>query len=257
MADGPGKFIVLDGVEGCGKSTQARLLAEWLETQGQAVVLTHEPGATPLGAELRRLLLQGDAEMTPLTEAYLFCADRAEHVQRVIVPALLAGKWVVCDRFSAATFAYQVWAGGLEQEKFLALDETARAGLQAVPGPETSQGRPDLTLILDLEPSEGMARKAGDGPDRIEQRSGDYHRRVREGFLRYGKHLGGQVAILCAEAEPEAVRGEVLSVLGWGEPPPPTPLSRAYGLGEGEQSTGETPVPPTQAGKPALPEGEV
>ncbi len=215
MPDQPGRFIVLDGVEGCGKSTQARLLAEWLEGQGTPVVLTHEPGGTAVGEALRRVLLESQVEMTPLTEAYLFCADRAEHVNTVIVPALLQGKWVVCDRFSAATFAYQVWAGGAEQAAFLAIDETARAGLKAVPGPETEKGRPDLTVILDLEPAEGMARKAGDSAaDRIERRGAEYHRRVREGFLRYGKHVGGPVAIICAEGEPEAVREEILVALG-------------------------------------------
>jgi dTMP kinase len=215
MTGHPGKFIVLDGVEGCGKSTQARLLAEWLEAHGTSALLTHEPGATAIGAELRRLLLESEAERTPLTEAYLFCADRAEHVSTVIVPALLEGKWVVCDRFSAATFAYQVWAGGVDQAAFLAIDETARAGLKAAPGPETAKGRPDLTVILDLAPAEGMARKAGAGAaDRIEQRGADYHRRVREGFLRYGQHVGGPVAIICAEAEPEAVLEEILLALG-------------------------------------------
>ncbi len=214
MSTQPGRFIVLDGVEGCGKSTQARLLADWLEAHSTPVLLTHEPGATPLGGALREILLHREMEMTPLTETYLFCADRAEHVNTLIVPALLEGKWVVCDRFSASTFAYQVWAGGVDQAAFLALDETARAGLKEVPGPETGRGRPDLTIILDLEPSEGMARKAGDGPDRIERRPESYHRRVREGFLRYGRHVGGPVAILCGEAEPEAVFGEILVCLG-------------------------------------------
>lgn len=247
MTTGPGKFIVLDGVEGCGKTTQARLLAEWLEEQGTPALLTHEPGGTPVGEELRRVLLESQAEMTPLTEAYLFCADRAEHVNRVIVPALLEGKWVICDRFSAATFAYQVWAGGVEQAAFLAIDETARAGLKTVPGPETERGRPDLTVILDLEPGEGMARKAGDGrADRIERRGVDYHRRVREGFLRYGKHVGGPVAIICAEAEPEAVREEILVALGL-EPdrdclsPGDTGVSPVCGA---PACTGETLVPP-------------
>ena len=246
----PGKFIVLDGVEGCGKSTQARLLAEWLQAHGTPVVLTHEPGATPIGAELRRLLLQGEAEMTPLTEAYLFCADRAEHVQRVIVPALREGKWVICDRFSAATFAYQVWAGGVEQAAFLALDETARAGLKAVLGPETAPGRPDLTIILDLEPGEGMARKS-EAPDKIEQRSEAYHLWVRAGFQQYGRRVGGQVAIICAEAPPETVFAEILLALGELHPPNP-PLLAGEGGGDMQASkpgsapphTGETPVPP-------------
>jgi dTMP kinase len=216
MPPPPGKFIVLDGVEGCGKSTQARLLADWLQAHDTPVLLTHEPGATPVGAALRHLLLQADikagGQMTPLTETFLFCADRAEHVRTVIVPALLAGRWVICDRFSAATFAYQVWAGGVEQADFLALDETARTALKAVPGPETSRGRPDLTIILNLDPDEGMARKP-EARDKIEQRSGVYHLSVQGGFLQYGRRVGGQVAVISADAAPEAVFAEILRAL--------------------------------------------
>jgi dTMP kinase len=153
-------------------------------------------------------------QITPLTETFLFCADRAEHVSAVIVPALLAGSWVVGDRFSAATFAYQVWAGGVDPAAFSALDETARAGLRAVPGPETSHGRPDHTLLLDLDPAAGLARKSADAADKIEQRSAAYHRRVREGFLRYAEQGGGPIAVLSAVPAPQEIFAQILRALG-------------------------------------------
>ena len=214
MSTSPGKFIVLDGVEGCGKSTQARLLAAWLEAHGTPALLTHEPGAAPVGGALRHLLLQSEAQMTPLTETFLFCADRAEHVSTVIVPALLDGRWVICDRFSAATFAYQVWAGGVEPAAFLSLDETARAALKSVPGPQTSRGLPDRTLLLDLDPAAGLARKSADAADKIEQRPAAYHLRVRAGFLRYAEQCGGPVTLLNAAASPEEIFAQILLILG-------------------------------------------
>lgn len=215
-APSPGRFIVLDGVEGCGKTTQARLLADRLQQQGIPHLLTHEPGGTPLGRRLRHLLLEDAAEMTPLTETFLFCADRAEHVATVIVPALLAGRWVICDRFSSSTFAYQVWAGEVDQAAFLVMDAIAREPLKQVPGQQTSQGQPDLTIILDLEPAAGRARKAAPDspPDKIEQRPAEYHQRVREGFLRYARSLAGAAAVVPADRDSAAVLAEILTHLG-------------------------------------------
>ncbi len=215
-APSPGRFIVLDGVEGCGKTTQARLLAERLQQQDIPHLLTHEPGGTPLGRRLRHLLLEEEAEMTPLTEAFLFCADRAEHVATVIVPALLAGRWVICDRFSSSTFAYQVWAGEVDPAHFRAMDAIAREPLKQVPGEQTGQGQPDLTVILDLDPAAGRARKMtpGSPPDKIERRSAEYHHRVREGFLCYARDLAGAAAVIPADRDPTTVLGEILVHLG-------------------------------------------
>ena len=155
------KFIVLDGVEGCGKSTQARLLAPALEQRGYQVVLTREPGGTPVGERLRELLLQPGLQMNVLTEALLFCAARAEHLAQVIRPALMDGKLVVCDRFSASTAAYQAYAGGLGVDTFRELDKLTVGATQ-----------PDMTFILDFDPMIGMTRKSAgsENVDRIEQK---------------------------------------------------------------------------------------
>jgi dTMP kinase len=211
------RFIVLDGVEGCGKSTQTRLLGEAFAARGCPVVLTQEPGGTSLGAKLRELLLHGEAQMSALTETFLFCADRAEHVQSMIVPALAAGSTVISDRFSASTFAYQVWAGEVPTEVFEALDGTARSGLAQAPGRHGKLLHPDLTIILDVDPETGRARKAAPGEaqeDNFERRSPAYHARVREGFLHYAKSLGAAALVLDAAQRVEALHQEILLATG-------------------------------------------
>ncbi len=197
----PYKFIVLDGVEGCGKSTQAELLAQCLRQSGEQVTLTHEPGGTAVGEAIRAVLLDADREMSALTEAFLFCASRAQHMQEVIEPALAAGKVVVCDRFSSATAAYQGCAGGLGWEL---LDEIATGGRQ-----------PDMTIILDLEPAKGRKRKQpATQPDRIERKDDEYHRRVRAGFLEYARQLDSRAAIVSADGSPQHIHQAILEVLG-------------------------------------------
>ena len=186
------RFIVLDGVEGCGKSTQAGLLADHLRGQGHEVVLTHEPGGTPVGEAIRTLILDpAYPEMTPLTEVMLFCASRAQHCEQVIRPALQRGAWVVCDRFSSATIAYQGFAGGLGPETVHRVNEVATAGLE-----------PDVLIVLDADPMVGWERKFGDGSqalaDRIEHKSMEFHQAVRQGFLAQAEARTGRVAVLDA-----------------------------------------------------------
>jgi len=200
----PYKFIVLDGVEGCGKSTQAKLLAQCLQQSGEQVTLTHEPGGTAVGEAIRSILLDADLAMGALTEALLFCASRTQHIQEVIEPALVAGNIVVCDRFSAATAAYQGYAGGLGLELFKQLDEVATGGRC-----------PDMTIILDIDPAKGRKRKqSGTPPDRIERKDDDYHRRVREGFLEYARQLGPRAAVVNADDSPQQIHQAILEVLG-------------------------------------------
>ncbi len=163
-----GRLVALEGIDGCGKSTQARLLAERLDA-----VATFEPGATPLGASLRSLLLDRDGSpVATRTEALLMAADRAQHVADVIDPALAAGRWVVSDRFSASTFAYQGFGRGLDRD-----------GLEALVGWATGGLRPDLTILFDLPVEEAAARRGVSGTDdRMEAEGLDFQRRVADGY---------------------------------------------------------------------------
>ncbi len=169
-----GLFIVIDGCEGTGKSTQIGWLAESFRQVGRDVILTLEPGGTDVGVAIRTLVLDPKYhEMLPMTELCLFSAARAQHCDQVIRPALHDGKVVVSDRYDAATYAYQGYAGSVGVETVRKITEL------------TSGLDPDLALIFDLDPEIGMARKFGDEPDRIEQKALDFHQRVRRGYLRY------------------------------------------------------------------------
>jgi dTMP kinase len=168
-----GLFVAFEGGEGAGKSTQVERLATWLREGGQQVVTTHEPGATPVGAEVRRLLLHSPQPLTPRAEALLFAADRAHHVDTVIRPALDLGDVVITDRYVDSSLAYQ-GAG-----RKLAMDEVRRMSRWATGGLE-----PDLTVLLDLPPEEGLRRaRARSGPaDKMERESAEFHAAVREAF---------------------------------------------------------------------------
>jgi dTMP kinase len=209
--------VVIDGVEGCGKTTQVGLLADYLKNQGERVLLTHEPGGTRIGAHLRSLLLNSNWDIAPTTEAYLFCTDRAEHVRSTVVPALESGSWVVSDRFSSATFAYQVWAGGVDEEVFNPLDEVARRPLARLS--EREDAYPDSTIILDVDPAVGMKRKMNSDQalDRIERKGVAYHRRVREGFLEYARRRGEGAVVIPGDKSPEQLHQEILRALGLAE----------------------------------------
>ncbi len=185
-------FITIDGVEGAGKSTQAARLADALRRDGHEVVLTREPGGTELGRALRRMLLEEDSPgPTPETELLLYLADRAEHVRRLILPALARGAVVVADRFSDSTIAYQAHGRGLPLETVRSLDAFARGGLE-----------PDLTFLLDLPPEVGLERARATGPaDRLEREALDFHRRVREGFLAIAAAEPGRVVLLDGRLE--------------------------------------------------------
>ena len=170
-----GRFIALEGGEGTGKSTQARLLAEALETRGLEVELTREPGGTPGAEAIRQLLLDPPGKgWGPQAEALLFAAARADHVARRIGPALEQGRWVVCDRFVDSSRAYQGGAGGVGEETVRALHAIGSGGL-----------RPDLTLLIEVEPAEAAARlteRDGTAVEAIGGRAPDYHRAVAESF---------------------------------------------------------------------------
>ena len=170
-----GRFIALEGGEGSGKSTQARLLADTLETRGIETVLTREPGGTPGAEAIRQLLLEPPGEgWGAKAEALLFAAARSDHVEKLILPALERGAWVVCDRFVDSSRAYQGGAGGVGDEAVLALHRIGSDGL-----------RPDVTLLVEVDPEQVAARLAardGDDSDAIGGRSADYHAAVAASF---------------------------------------------------------------------------
>ena len=196
-----GKFISFEGGEGCGKSTQVKKLKAALEAQGIEVVLTREPGGTPL-AEKIRSLLKDEEEDAPCdrAELLLFLAARAQLVRNVIRPALAAGKWVVSDRFSDSTFAYQGYGRGLDLGAIANANDFATGGL-----------RPDLTLWLDVEPEVAAARMrsretaTNTAADRIERAGAEFHARLRAGFAALAAAEPERIVKIDASGSPEAV----------------------------------------------------
>ena len=196
-----GRLIALEGIDGCGKSTQARLLAERL-----GAVSTFEPGATPLGGALRGLVLGRDgAPVSPRTEALLMAADRAQHVAEVIAPALEAGDWVVTDRYSASTLAYQGFGRGLDRRALEGLVEWATGGI-----------RPDLTVLFDLPVEVAAVRRrgTGDGEDRMEAEGLAFQRRVADGYLALAAERADPWLVVDATESVEAVADAVWDAVG-------------------------------------------
>ncbi len=168
-----GRFIVLDGPDGCGKSTQTRALLGELESRGIAAIHLRDPGATRVGEKIRGILLdRAHTELTPMAECLLFMASRAQLINEEIRPALLRGRTVLCERWVTSTVCYQGYAGGLDPDAIWRISEIATEGLS-----------PDLTLILDVDAGLGIKRISGE-PDLVESRSLEFHQKVRDGFLR-------------------------------------------------------------------------
>lgn len=169
-----GKFITIEGGEGVGKTTNLDFIRSWLDDRGVHHIVTREPGGTPYGEKIRHLLLSHEEEpLDAVAELLLIFAARAQHLARVIEPALKEGTWVLCDRFTDATYAYQGGGRGLEREKISTLEQLVQGDL-----------RPDLTLILDIEPSQGLARVSTRGErDRFEVEEMDFYMAVRGAYL--------------------------------------------------------------------------
>jgi dTMP kinase len=183
-----GRFITLDGLDGCGKSTQCRLLADWLRDRGHTVVTCREPGGTPLGDELRQILLHSLSRRSPRAEALLFMASRAELVAEVIQPALAHGAVVLCDRFLLSTVVYQGHAGGLEPGVLWEIGRFSTSGIE-----------PDCTLLLDL-PVETAFARLNRPTDQVESRGQEYFERVRQGFLTEARQRPERVRVVDATA---------------------------------------------------------
>ncbi len=202
-----GVFLTLEGGEGAGKTTQAALLAERLREAGRAVILTREPGDTPLGAGLRRMLVE-DSGDPPCgwAELFLYAADRAQHVERVVRPALERGAVVVCDRFADATEAYQGWGRGLPLEAVRSVNRLATAGLT-----------PHRTVLLDLPPNQGLRRALGRAQGasevRFEREALAFHERVRRGYLEIARREPGRVRVVDGTGPPGAVAERVWAVV--------------------------------------------
>jgi dTMP kinase len=178
-----GKFLTLEGLDGAGKSTHLGWLEENLKARGLKVVMTREPGGTPLGEELRALLLDRRQVMHPDTEVMLMFAARREHLDKVILPALASGAWVVSDRFTDASFAYQGGGRGVDWERLRALEAWVQGDFQ-----------PDLTLLFDVPAEVGKQRLSGlRDPDRFEQEQADFFARVRGGYLRRAREWPSRI----------------------------------------------------------------
>lgn len=206
----PGRFLTVEGIEGVGKSTQVPRLAHALTARGIDCVLTREPGGTPLAEKIRELVLSPGAEVLPdAAELLLMFAARSMHLQNLIEPALAAGRWVICDRFTDATYAYQGAGRGMAQETISQLERLVQGAL-----------RPDLTLLLDLPVAVGLARAqqrsggaAASATDRFEREQLQFFERVRAGYLARAGAEPGRILVLDAARSEEDVAALILGAL--------------------------------------------
>lgn len=198
-----GKFITLEGIDGAGKSTQLAWIVELLQRAGLQTVLTREPGGTPLGEQLRALLLDKSMTMHPETEALLMFAARREHLDKVIQPAVAQGQWVISDRFTDASFAYQGGGRGLDTAKLEILEHWVQGALQ-----------PDLTLYFDVPVEVGRQRVSqGGSMDRFEQEQAEFFQRVRAAYLDRARQFPGRIKIIDSSQSLAEVKAAVEQTL--------------------------------------------
>ncbi len=198
-----GVLVTFEGGEGCGKSTQMRILAARLRAAGIAVSELREPGGTAVGEAIRAILLDPEnSDLVPVSELLLYEAARAQLVAQVIEPALAAGEVVLCDRFYDSTTAYQGHARGLDLDRVRALHEVATGGLA-----------PDRTILLDIDPALGLFRATDSGADRLEREDAAFHARVREGFLAIAREEPARVRVVDASGSVDEVAERVTDAL--------------------------------------------
>jgi dTMP kinase len=199
-------FITFEGPDGCGKTTQITLLADYLPQQGYHVCLKREPGGTPIGEQVRQVLhSQANQEMAPRAELLLYSASRAQLVAEVIRPALARGEVVLCDRFYDSTFAYQGYGHGLDLDALRAITSFATGGL-----------RPDLTVYLDVPPEVGLRRRQKDGAaewNRLDAQSLDFHRRVYDGYRQLINAEPDRWAVFDGQRSAEVIQQEIRTVV--------------------------------------------
>ncbi|WP_457567867.1 dTMP kinase [Desulfurobacterium sp.] len=192
-------FITFEGIEGSGKTTQARLLHEWLLDSGYEVILTREPGGTPAAEELREFILSDKEEPFPeIAELMLYMAARAFHVNNLIKPALANGTIVISDRFSDATIAYQGYGRGIPVNEIEHLNKLTTEGLE-----------PDITFLIDIPAEKGLSRIKNRKKDRIEKESIQFHEKIRQGYLRLAKKNRHRIVIINGEKAPEDIFEEI------------------------------------------------
>lgn len=193
-------FISFEGIDKSGKSSQVKLLAEYLEKMNYKVVKTCEPGGTRVGEKIRPILLKPSYQMSGISEFFLYLADRAEHVRQVIKPALEAGKIVISDRFSDATVAYQGYGRGLDIAWIEALNEKTTQGIL-----------PEITFLLDINPD--LARRRAKKKDRMEREEIDFHHRVRQGYLELAKLHPERIKIMNGEGNPKEIHLAIRKII--------------------------------------------
>lgn len=196
-----GLFITFEGVDGCGKTTQIKLLQEYFEKQGKTVLLTREPGAKGLGVKLREILLNYDGEVSPNCESFLFLADRAQHIDTIIKPAVERGEIVLCDRHTDSTVAYQGYGRGVDLDRIHLLNNIATSGM-----------KPDLTFVFDIDVDTSMSR-IGKEKDRMESAGIEFFKRVREGYLAVAKQEPERVKLLNGTDKIEDIHSQIIDII--------------------------------------------
>ena len=193
MSTKKGFFITFEGADGCGKTTQSELVQKFLENKGYEVIWTREPGSKGLGQKIRELLLHYDGDVAPSCEAFLFLADRAQHIEKLIKPAIEQGKVVICDRHTDSTIAYQGFGRGKDIEQLKYLNDLA-----------TNNTKPDLTFVFDVT-TEVAQERVGSEKDRMESAGIEFHKKVREGYLQIAKNEPNRIKIINANNSIEEV----------------------------------------------------
>ncbi len=196
-----GLFITFEGADGCGKTTQSKLVQEYLEQSGYEVVWTREPGAKGLGQKIRELLLHYDGDVAPMCEAFLFLADRAQHIEHLIKPSVESGKIVICDRHTDSTIAYQGYGRGEDIKQLKYLNELATGSI-----------KPDLTFVFDVT-TDVAQQRVGDEKDRMESAGIEFHKKVRQGYLEIAKLEPERVKVIDANNGIEKVFEDTKKIL--------------------------------------------
>lgn len=196
-----GLFITFEGADGCGKTTQIQLLDKYLKEKGFNTLLTREPGSKGLGVKLREILLNYDGEVSPQAELFLFLADRAQHIDCIIKPAVKEGAIVLCDRHTDSTLAYQGYGRGLDLNRINSLNEIATGGL-----------KPDLTVVFDIDVETSMQR-VGKEKDRMESAGMEFFNRVRNGYLEIAKQEPDRVKVINSSDTIENIHKQVVELI--------------------------------------------